>query len=98
MIQNMGHRLKTLRVNSNLSRKQVAELIGVSESTVGLYENDVRTPSIPALIKLATQYKTSVDYILGIDNTSKEMLSLDGLSDKQIKALKLTIECFRRQN
>ena len=95
MLGDLGNKLKTLRVNNKLSRKQVAELVGVSASTIGLYESGERIPSVMVLVKLATQYKTSVDYLLGIDNTEKEMLSLEGLTDKQIKALKTTVECFR---
>lgn len=97
MLGDLGNKLKTLRVNNQLSRKQVAELIGVSASTIGLYESGERLPSVMVLVKLATQYKTSVDYLLGIDVDGREMLSLEGLNDKQIKALKTTIECFRGQ-
>ena len=98
MFKDLGYRLKTLRVNNQLSRKQVADLVGVSVSTVGLYESGERLPSLSVLVKLATQYKTSVDYLLGVESVRKEMLSLEGLTDKQIKALKLTAECFRNQN
>ena len=95
MLKNLGYKLKTLRVRNQLSRKQVAELVGVSVSTIGLYE---RLPSLPVLVKLACQYKTSVDYLLNIDTSDKNSLSLDGLTDKQIKALKMTAECFRNSN
>ena len=98
MLENLGDKLKTLRVNNQLTRKQVAELIGVSVSTIGLYESNERLPSIPVLVKLASQYKTSVDYLLNIDTSDKNSLSLDGLTDKQIKALKMTAECFRNSN
>lgn len=98
MLENLGDKLKTLRVNNQLTRKQIAELIGVSVSTIGLYESNERLPSIPVLVKLASQYKTSVDYLLNIDTSNKSVLSLDGLTDKQIKALKMTAECFRNSN
>ena len=98
MLENIADNLKTLRVNNQLTRKQVAELIGVSVSTIGLYESNERLPSIPVLVKLASQYKTSVDYLLNIDTSNKSALSLDGLTDKQIKALKMTAECFRNSN
>lgn len=98
MLENLGDKLKTLRVNNQLTRKQVAELIGVSVSTIGLYESNERLPSIPVLVKLASRYKTSVDYLLNIDTINKSVLSLDGLTDKQIKALKMTAECFRNSN
>ena len=98
MLENLGSKLKTLRVRNQLSRKQVAELVGVSVSTIGLYESNERLPSLPVLVKLACQYKTSVDYLLNIDTSDKNSLSLDGLTDKQIKALKMTAECFRNSN
>lgn len=98
MLENLGDKLKTLRVNNQLTRKQIAELIGVSVSTIGLYESNERLPSIPVLVKLASQYKTSVDYLLNIDTSNKSVLSLDGLTDKQIKALKMTAECFRNSD
>lgn len=96
MLENLGYKLKTLRVGHQLSRKQVADLVGVSVSTIGLYESGERLPSLPILIKLATLYKSSMDYILDIDTNSKDSLSLEGLTDNQIKALKLTAECFRK--
>ena len=94
MFENFGYKLKTLRVGQQLSRKQVADLVGVSISTIGLYESGERLPSLPILIKLATLYKTSLDYLLDID-TNKDSLSFEGLTENQIKALKLTADCFR---
>ena len=97
MFENLGNTLKTLRVSNKFTRKQIAELVGVSVSTIGLYENDERLPSLPVLVKLATHYKVSVDYLLNHD-INKQSLSLEGLTDKQIRSLKLTAECFRNVN
>ena len=99
MIENLGSKLKNARLNSRLSRKQIAERIGVTASMIGLYETGERLPSLTVIIKLATQYKVSIDYLLGC-NTAKstDTLSLDGLTDNQIKALKLTVDCFRNLN
>lgn len=98
MFENLCVKLKASRVNSNLSRKQVAELIGVTASMIGLYETGERLPSLPVIVKLATHYKVSVDYLLDCDTKTTDTLSLDGLTDKQIKALKLTADCFRNLN
>lgn len=95
MFDNLGVKLKIARISNDLSRKQVSELIGVSASMIGLYETGERLPSLPVIVKLATQYKVSVDYLLDFNTASKDSLSLDGLTDKQIQALKLTADCFR---
>lgn len=98
MICNLGNKLKSARIQNNLSRKVIAQRIGVSVSMVGLYESDVRQPSLPILIKLATIYKVSVDYLLGTETNKQNILYLDGLTSKQIEALKMTAECFRNLN
>ena len=98
MIENLGSKLKTARLNNKLSRKQIAERIGVTASMIGLYETGERLPSLTVITKLATQYKVSIDYLLGNNIKSTDTLSLDGLTDNQIKALKLTVECFHNLN
>ena len=81
MLENFGIKLKTLRVSNKLSRKQIAELVGISTSMIGLYETGQRLPSIPILIKLATHYKVSLDYLLDTD-IQKNALFIRGL-DRQ---------------
>lgn len=95
MINSLGEKLKSARVNRNLTRKQVAELVGVTASVIGHYETGERMPSVPILLKLATQYKVSLDYLLDHTVISNNTLSLDGLTDKQINVLKQTADCFR---
>jgi len=98
MIQGLAKRLQTSRTNRNLTRKQVAELLDVSESLIGLYESGNRQPSLSALLKLASLYHVTTDYLLGCESADKNSLSLTGLTDQQIQALTLTAQCFRNQN
>ena len=88
MILELGKKLKLARINNGLSRKQVAELTGVS---VAMIE---RAPSLSILVKLAAQYKVSLDYLLD-NNLTSDSISLDGLTTKQKQIIKQTIECFR---
>lgn len=98
MFENLGNKLKTARMDNKLSRNQVSELIGISVSMIGLYENGTRLPSLPVLVKLAAHYKVSVDYLLDLNTDSNNTLSLDGLTPKQVKSLKMVYECFRNEN
>ena len=98
MIENLGNKLKAMRVLNNLSRKQVAERIVTSVSAIGLYESGERQPPLDTFIKLATIYKVSADYLLGIEDNNQDSISTKGLTYKQIKALKLTVECFHNAN
>ncbi|MDE6218827.1 MAG: helix-turn-helix domain-containing protein [Lachnospiraceae bacterium] len=98
MIENLPNKLKSARIQNNLSRKQVSEKIKISVSMIGLYESGERTPSLTIITKLAAFYKVSLDYLLGIETDNRKYLSLEGLTNKQIDALKLTVECFRNLN
>lgn len=97
MIQGLAKRLQIARINKELSRKQTAERIGVSESLIGLYESGSRQPSLSVLMKLASLYGVSTDYLLGCDTTEKNVISLEGLTDRQIQAVMLTVQCFKGQ-
>lgn len=100
MFENLGNKLKMARLNNKLSRKQAAELIGVNVGTIGMYETGERLPSLPVIVKLATHYRVSVDYLLDCHTkpADNDTLSLDGLTDDQIRVLKLTADCFRNPN
>ena len=95
MISGLPERLKNLRKIKNLSRKQVAERIGVSEALIGFYESGARQPSLYALIKLSSLYNVSTDYLLGCKPPESPSVSLNGLSEEQLRALEMTINCFR---
>lgn len=95
MFENLATKLKQSRVNRGLSRRQVSELLGISVSVLGLYETGERVPSLAVLVKLATAYKVSVDYLLDVRPALEGYLSVDGLNDRQIQAIRYTIDCFR---
>lgn len=80
----LGQKLRELRQELGMTQLQVANRIGVTSSIVSAYENDVRQPSYTALIKLATLFHVSTDYLLGVtetrENQSKNVISLDGLT------------------
>ena len=61
----MYRRIRDLREDHDLTQKQVAQLLGMSQTGYSKYEigeNDIPTA---VLIKLADLYKTSIDYLLG---------------------------------
>lgn len=98
MFENLGFKLRTLRMDHDLSRQQVSELVGVTASMIGLYETSDRLPSLPVLVKLATLYKVSVDYLFDTEIKNSNVLSLEGLTFNQIKTLQDVGNCYRRLN
>ena len=64
-------RIRNFREDRDLTQKQVAEMLGMSQTGYSKYE--VGTNDIPTkiLIKLAQFYNTSVDYLLGLTDNKK---------------------------
>lgn len=63
MVQ-FGERLKQSRNAKHLSQQALAEIIGKSLNTVGLYERGLRQPSLETLCLLADVLDASTDYLL----------------------------------
>lgn len=58
-------KLKELREEADFSQKMLANKIGVSQSTVGMWESGKREPNFEMVSKLADFFNCSTDYLLG---------------------------------
>lgn len=61
----MYSRIRDLREDKDLTQKQVAEILGMSQTGYSKYETGENDIPTHVLIKLADFYKTTTDYILG---------------------------------
>ena len=50
---------------NNLTQRQVAAYLGISQPSYILYENGQAEPTLENLVKLADLFDVSVDYLLG---------------------------------
>lgn len=57
--------LKTLREERGMSQKELAEALGTSKSTIGMYEQGKRTPKSEKMSEIATYFGVSTDYLMG---------------------------------
>ena len=85
--------LKKLRKLSGLTQTQLAKQIGVNKSIVSAYENQLRMPSLDALIKLSHTFGVSMEYLLGINR--EKTLDVSGLNEEQVSAVAGLIELFK---
>ncbi len=65
-----GKFFRKARKQSGFSQKQVAEKLGIHQSNVSDWENDVSRPDYEKLIALAELYEVSLYEILGVDPPS----------------------------
>ena len=91
-----GLRLKEMRMQAGLTQKQLADQIGITKSVVSFYELRERTPSPEVLVKLATVFHVSTDYLLGIERGKS--IDITGLDAEDEKAVRIMIEHLRRKN
>ena len=61
-------KLKSVRVEKKIKRKEVAEKLGVTLQTYTNYENAYRMPQILKLPIISAVLGVSIDYLLGISN------------------------------
>ena len=67
----MYQRIRDLREDNDMSQKQIAELLNISQTAYSKYELGKRNMPIQSLIKLARFYNVSLDYLVGETNNPK---------------------------
>ena len=88
--------LRDLRKEKGISQETLARDLGVSKSTIGLYETGDTLPDARTLYDLAVYFDVSADYLLGLQTTPstdmnvKTICEYTGLSEKSINHLKAT--------
>ncbi len=63
----VGARLKSARINQNMTQEQLGKLVGVSKSTISLYESEKRSPKLETVVEFIYILGVSADYLLGSD-------------------------------
>ncbi len=60
----MYRRIRDLREDRDLTQKQVAQMLGMSQTGYSKYETGENDIPTAVLIKLADFYQTTIDYLL----------------------------------
>lgn len=64
----VANRLEQFRVAANLSRAELAEIVGVNYQTIGYIERSEYSPSLMLAFKLADALGTTVDNLFHINH------------------------------
>lgn len=80
---NLGSNIRYLREKKGMDQQQLSEILNVPRSTLACWENNIRTPKLEQIIKIAEYFKTNLDIIYAnFDNASPIDINPD---DKYIK-------------
>lgn len=70
----INENIRRMRKERNISAKELAEMLGVSEQTIGNYERGDREPNIATMLKLCDVFCVTLDYLVnGISSNEKEI-------------------------
>ena len=58
------NRIKSLREEFGYTQQELANKLDGAKSTIAMYENETRKPSLDILVKLSEIFNCSIDYIL----------------------------------
>jgi len=62
-----AERLKELRVENNLSQRELGKKTGYSQASIARWEAKLQIPNIDVAITFAKFFNVSTDYLLGLE-------------------------------
>lgn len=86
-------RIKELRQSLGINQVEFGRRLHVTKQCVSNWENGNIQPSIDMLIKIATTFSVSTDYLLGLDTQCN--LDAAGLTNEQILHIRCIIDDLR---
>lgn len=78
-----------------MTQAELARRLGITRSSVNGWEMGLALPSTALLVELARTFHVSTDYLLGLE--SEAIMRMDGLSDREIAAVREVVDCLQAQ-
>ena len=70
-------RIKQLRKENRLTQVELADKLGVSVSTVAMWETEKRTPNFKTLDDMSELFDKTISYILGNSDDNRSVKLVD---------------------
>ena len=81
------NRIKDLREDKDMTQKELAKIIGITQATLSDYEVEKTEPKKDIWVKLASFFDVSIDYLMGQTNNPSNEEFTKGLTEEEIKDL-----------
>ena len=91
-----SRRLKELRNARNMTQQDLADMIGISKSSINMYEHGEREPGIETLKALGDIFDVDLDYIVGKTNTPQKSLDTSSGNDSYTEATKMFTDKLKK--
>lgn len=88
----IGERIQYLRLEKEMTQKELAAAINVSLKTIQFYEQGRNTPDVEMIVRLAQYFNVSSDFILGLINVP---IPLDERKNTKDDTLRIPMEIVK---
>lgn len=79
--------LKSLRKENKLTQDELSGKLGISKSTISMYENGKRQPDFENLEMLADFFNVDMNYLLGWTKARHMVLSNDDWNEEELREI-----------
>ncbi len=99
-MKKIGQTIRELRREMDCTQDKLADILGVTQDSISLWETDKRTPDTQYIVTMANFFDVTTDYLLGVsDDVSGVKFGHEGrqkewLTNDERKAL----EVYRRMS
>ena len=80
-----SERLKLLRGKALISQQFLADIIGISKSSINMYERGEREPSLETLEAIADYFNVDTDYLLGRQEFERKVTLSFDISSHEVR-------------
>ena len=96
MVETLGSRIKQLRKSRHIQQDQLGSLLGMDRTTIHHYENNDRQPSCETLVRLATVFNVTTDFLLGCEK--RNIIDISGLTAAETSIIQSLVTNMRQKN
>ena len=91
----VADRIKHLRESRNYTQTDLAKQLGITRSSVNAWEMGISVPSTQYIVELASIFKVSTDFLLGVNDTTT--INVSGLTDADIELVSTIVAHLRNK-
>lgn len=92
----IAERIKSLREQMGFTQTELAKHLGITRSSVNAWEMGISVPSTQYIVALASIFKVSSDFLLGLN--SSVSINATGLTEGDIQLVHSLISHLREKN
>ncbi len=83
----LGERIRSARINSGLTQKQVADACGMADSAIRKYESGKITPKLETLRRISTAINADIVYLISGQTTEEVQQGIITDADAEVRTI-----------